>query len=464
MNLIQIAERLKGMPMEAVMAYANGMNPEVPPYVALGELERRKRMQAGSQPATPPSNTVKDEVEQSVGVMEMDKQRRDQAMNQLLGGIAANPVPQQMFSAASGGLVSFAEGSGEEGVEDFDTEASAKELYKRGLKQLDQKPEVPKSPLESQEELIKKYPERLGVLNTPIGQQALADLQALQAKQAQEDARQQQELRDQRKMEFFRALIDAGEATRGQKGIGGLFGGFGRSMLGAEEALGKQETAIRGRSLKREADVMALRSEIEKAQRARAEGDVQGEMKHKQAAAELANKLGISQNALLRGMFQGITTLAGRERTAEATEEAAKSRAAGRGGAGPKVTDFQRKVDTLASDYERQGMSPEDARAKATREVIASGPGVTSSIERARTEDMNAAKVVAETLAYPYMGKPEYQAKFDEFQLKEFQRRQELRRQQAGGQGLGSLPPGGAPTGAPAPGAPKLPPGFVPVK
>lgn len=461
MNLIQIAERLKGMPMEAVMAYANGMNPEVPPYVALGELERRKRMQAGAQPAMPPSNTVKDEVEQSVGVMEMDKQRREQAMNQLMGGIAANPVPQQMFSAAGGGLVSFATG---DEVEDFDTEASARELYKRGLKQLDQKPETVKSPLELEEELRKKYPERLGILNKPIGQQALADLQALQTKQAQEDALQQQGLRDQRKMEFFKALIDAGEATRGQKGIGGLFGGFGRSMIGAEEELGKQETAIRGRSLKREADVMALRSEIEKAQRARAEGDVQGEMKHKQAAAELANKLGISQNALLRGMFQGITTLAGRERAAEATEEAAKSRAAGRGGAGPKVTDFQRKVDTLASDYERQGMSPEDARAKATREVIASGPGVTSSIERARTEDMNAAKVVAETLAYPYMGKPEYQAKFDEFQLKEFQRRQELRRQQAGGQGLGSLPPGGAPTGAPASGAPKLPPGFVPVK
>jgi hypothetical protein len=459
MNLIQIAERLKGMPMEAVMAYANGMNPEVPPYVALGELERRKRMQAGAQPAVPPSNTVKDEVEQSVGVMEMDKQRREQAMNQLMGGIAANPVPQQMFSAAGGGLVSFATG---DEVEDFDTEESAKELYKRGLKQLDQRPETVKSPLELEEELRKKYPERLGILNKPIGQQALADLQALQTKQAQEDALQQKGLRDQRKMEFFKALIDAGEATRGQKGIGGLFGGFGRSMLGAEEELGKQETAIRGRGLKREADMMALRSEIEKAQRARAEGDVQGEMKHKQAAAELANKLGISQNALLRGMFQGITTLAGRERTAEATEEAAKSRAAGRGGAGPRVSDFKQKVATLTADYVRQGMSQEDAEARATREVMASGPGVVSSGIRATTEDMKAAAEEARRAVVGFIGKTEYDEKYAEAFNAALQRR--LQSRQGQNQGLGSLPPGGAPTGAPAPGAPKLPPGFVPVK
>ena len=41
MNLVQIQERLKDMPLKAVMMYANGMNPEVPPYLALGELYRQ---------------------------------------------------------------------------------------------------------------------------------------------------------------------------------------------------------------------------------------------------------------------------------------------------------------------------------------------------------------------------------------------------------------------------------------
>jgi hypothetical protein len=43
MNLVQINERLKDMPEPLVQQYANGMNPEmVPPYVALGELQRRE--------------------------------------------------------------------------------------------------------------------------------------------------------------------------------------------------------------------------------------------------------------------------------------------------------------------------------------------------------------------------------------------------------------------------------------
>ena len=38
MNLIQIQEHLKDMPTQAIMAYANGQNPQVPPYMALGEM------------------------------------------------------------------------------------------------------------------------------------------------------------------------------------------------------------------------------------------------------------------------------------------------------------------------------------------------------------------------------------------------------------------------------------------
>jgi hypothetical protein len=495
MNLVQIAERLKGMPLQAVMAYANGMNPEVPPYVALSEMSRRNRIsQSGAQGEMPADEgTVKDQVEEEAvtGGMPQAQQPMQQAQPQIppqalqqlmamvaqgqrqgqpqpqgqprpapnpMGGIAANPVPQKMFSAAGGGIVAFSEGDEVEDEEGLDTEAEAAELLRMGKERLGRTPSAPTSPLAQREALLKKHP-HLAILDKPIGQEAIAGLKALQAKQAEEDAREQEALKDQRKMDFYKALIASGEASRGQRGIGAVFGGFGKSMAGSEEALRRRETEIRGRGLKRESDMLTLRNEMEKLQRARAEGDVQGEIKHSQAVAEMANKLGVSQNALLRGMFQGITSLRGRERAAEATEEAAKSRASGRGGAGPKVTDFQRKVDTLAADYERQGMSPEDARAKATREVIASGPGVTSTQERVDQERKQLAAKEAARAAVPFYGKPEYDKKYDEAYERAL-----ARLRQGQNQGLGSLPPGGAPTGAPAPGAPKLPPGFVPVK
>ena len=64
LNLVQIKERLKGMPIQAIMAYANGSNRmEVPPDMALGELLRRKEMQENAQM---PQGTVKDRIEQTL--------------------------------------------------------------------------------------------------------------------------------------------------------------------------------------------------------------------------------------------------------------------------------------------------------------------------------------------------------------------------------------------------------------
>lgn len=452
MNLIQIQERLKDMPTQAVMAYANGMNPEIPPYVALSELERRKRMEQMSQPAEMPQGTVKDKIEQQVGLMEVQKQQQQAAMQQMMAGDAqqprglpAAPVPPQMF-AQGGGIVAFAEG---DEVEDqsVDTEVEMADLLRRGKQRLDEKPPAPASPLAQREALIKQYP-HLAILNQPIGQEAMEGLQALQAKQAEEDARQRAALQDQRKSEFFKSLIAAGEATRGQKGIGALFGGFGRAMTGAEEQLGKQETEIRGRSLKREADMLALRNEIAKLKRSQAEGDVQGEIKHAQQVAELANKLGISQNALLRGMIGGLASLRGREVAAEATVEAAGKRATG-AGAGPRETAQDRRVNELAAEYIEQGMDPVAARAKATREVLTTPRDPAAATVRATTEDMAAAEKDARRAAVQFLGTPQYEAEFKKAYDTALRRRVESRNAQ----------PGAAPRGGSAP--PPPPPGFV---
>ena len=147
MNLVQIQERLKDMPLQAVMQYANGMNPEVPPYLALGELNRRKKMEQSMQPAEMPQGTVKEQLEQEVGLAALQKQLLNQLQTQGLrqqqaamsqgqqmarmpgpapqgvpqpevpeevemagGGIATINVPDNQFEFGSGGIIAFKNG------------------------------------------------------------------------------------------------------------------------------------------------------------------------------------------------------------------------------------------------------------------------------------------------------------------------------------------------------------------
>jgi hypothetical protein len=93
MNLIQVQDRLKDMPTQAIMSYANGSNPEVPPYLALGELNRRKQME--QKHAEAPQGTVKDQIEQSVKLAQAQKAAQaqgQQKMTEAMGG-QQNPVP-----------------------------------------------------------------------------------------------------------------------------------------------------------------------------------------------------------------------------------------------------------------------------------------------------------------------------------------------------------------------------------
>lgn len=147
MNLVQIQERLKDMPIQAVMQYANGMNPDVPPYLALGELNRRKKMEQSMQPAEMPQGTIKEQLEQEVGLAALQKQLMNQLQTQGLrqqqsamsqgqqmarmpgpapqgvpqpevpeevemagGGVATLMVPDNQFQFGSGGIIAFKNG------------------------------------------------------------------------------------------------------------------------------------------------------------------------------------------------------------------------------------------------------------------------------------------------------------------------------------------------------------------
>jgi hypothetical protein len=139
MNLVQINERLKDLPMQVLQQYANGMNPEVPPYLALGELQRREMSQKqaataqGAQQGPQPS--VKEQVEQKAGLMALQQMQQQQVAQQMQqprgpmpapagvpqpepqpqammarGGLAGIPVRRDMFEYAGGGIIAFAKG------------------------------------------------------------------------------------------------------------------------------------------------------------------------------------------------------------------------------------------------------------------------------------------------------------------------------------------------------------------
>lgn len=142
MNLVKIQDELKGFPTQTIMAYANGSNPEVPPYMALSELDRRKRME--QKRAEPPTQSVKEKLESEItnpqGIAQLPQAMPPQGMPQGMpqrppgmppgapqgmpqqmpqqmpqrppgmaaGGIARIPVRDDMFNYAPGGIVAFA--------------------------------------------------------------------------------------------------------------------------------------------------------------------------------------------------------------------------------------------------------------------------------------------------------------------------------------------------------------------
>ena len=101
--------------MQALMAYANGQSQEVPPFLALGELNRRKRMQSNAQAeqakAMEGAPTVKEQLEQSTGLMALQGARqrqaasRQQGLQALTPAAAPNTTTSEPAQLASGGAI-----------------------------------------------------------------------------------------------------------------------------------------------------------------------------------------------------------------------------------------------------------------------------------------------------------------------------------------------------------------------
>lgn len=150
-NLIQVQNRLKELPsspqtMQYLTAASKGQYPEVPPYVALGEMQRRetmnKQMATAQGAAQGPTPTVADQMEskvkeQAAGLIALQQGRTQAAQQQqppqggpapenipqpeqqeeppammAQGGIARLPVDSRMFNYQQGGVIGYA-GEGE---------------------------------------------------------------------------------------------------------------------------------------------------------------------------------------------------------------------------------------------------------------------------------------------------------------------------------------------------------------
>ena len=115
LNLVQLQDRLKDVPMQALMQYANGSNPQIPPFLALGELNRRKKMQEGAAAEQAQemegAPTVKQQIEQAAGLMALQGSRQRQAAQQQQGiqanmpMAAPNTTTSEPAQMAGGGFI-----------------------------------------------------------------------------------------------------------------------------------------------------------------------------------------------------------------------------------------------------------------------------------------------------------------------------------------------------------------------
>lgn len=331
MNLIQVQERLKSLPsgpqtMQALMQYANGMNPAVPPYLALGELNRRKQLMEEAQQqqaGQPPQGTVKDQIAQTAGVMALQQGRQQQAMQQMMQGAGQMPgrVPPQVQAAgpvqmARGGIVALADGT-KGSVEDEirrqagkqEAEASytdspdmARELLSAALRLANAPAQTPPSRRDVQAELEKADPNTYGILRTPIGQEMLKRQDELQAAQRAELAKQREEAARLRPG-VLQQLGQAAMASRGQYGrsaLASILGGYADIASKSEAEQVKQEQALRGKELEMLQARAELQTKVDDLRRAKAEGNVEAEAKARAELIAAANKRGLDVAGLLR--------------------------------------------------------------------------------------------------------------------------------------------------------------------
>lgn len=380
MNLIQIQDKLKSLPndprvMQMLTAYANGQNPQVPPYLALGELNRRKsdmeRMQM-EKAGQPPGGTVKDQIEQQTGVMALKQGQQQQAMQRMAqqGAMAGGPVPQGIpqpapQGMAAGGLASLRPGYRSGGIIAFQSAGSVDEAVEeeeaKGEEERAELPTDPKqlmaalmqevsarrnvkaptaeTPLEARKRMIEQDPERYGILSTPVGAEAMKRLDEVQGSRRAELAKQKEELAAS-KPGILQLLGQAAMNSRGQQGrsaLASILGGYSELSSGADAKQLQQEQALRMKELDLQQARAEAMNKVDDLRRAQAEGDINGEQKAKMDLARIAKDHNVSINTLLGKQLTTAGTLVESQRKGEDAVKNIQSR--------ERIAEERRKQD-----------------------------------------------------------------------------------------------------------------------
>jgi hypothetical protein len=407
MNLIQIQDDLRQLPntpqtLQLLAQYANGMNPTVPPYVALGELQsRNKRMQQlaqQQQAGQQPQGTVNEQVQQQAMAMaapqQAPQQMPQQPQPQQQAGIAGLPVQDNVAKFGSGGIVAFARGS-EDAVDDDDDEATAED-YSGSSREILAKleaqaenlrrqkaPSPGASPEVARARLAKENPDLFGSLVKPIGGDVESRLAELQRAQAAEYAKQREEAQKS-KPSLFQQLGEAAIGSRGQYGrsaLASILGGYSSIANKQEQQMLEKEQGLRMKELELQQAKSDVLNKLDEARRAHAEGRFDDEQKYHVEAAKIANTHNTTVANLLGKSIAAAASVAGKESAANIAAKARVRAAETTANKPERQTDFERRLAIRVAANMRDGMSKEDAEAAAERQITYGTPaaaGVTA--------------------------------------------------------------------------------------
>jgi hypothetical protein len=113
MNIIKLQNELKSVPDDALIGYVQNPTGNVPSYLALSELQRRKDMRAKYQAQQAPQSSVAEDLGQQAQPQPQGIAAMPQQAPVAEQGVAGLPIPDEMFSGqgmAAGGIVAFDEG------------------------------------------------------------------------------------------------------------------------------------------------------------------------------------------------------------------------------------------------------------------------------------------------------------------------------------------------------------------
>jgi len=417
MNLMEVQDNLNKLPplpqsIQYLTAAAQGGNPQVPPFMALARIsEINKQMQTAQQPqapAEPLNQSLPKQALQNMGIGALGQgqpvttgsgaalqtgfggqvmsgapqQAAPQQAPQMqapkgmaAGGLAGLPVDPRMFDYGSGGVVAFngedddqeveedADEEGDAGADEgtrvsYDAVAELRRLQPQIEAQMKQGVRPVRSVANIEKELIKK--KDYGIDEGPVGKGYLEGLASLKEAKATERAQQMADMEQRKKFATSRALLDYSDASRGQKGLGGI-GALARSSMGSAEKFMGEESELRQSGVKVDELLNDAKYKVQALRQAQKSGDIKAEQKADVDLAKIAKDLGVSKNTLIGRALTGNLNVIGKQISADAQVQAAKERAKGRGaGSAPKKTDLDKSYEAELAALVDAG-EPDDA-------------------------------------------------------------------------------------------------------